>query len=267
VPEKKTCFVICPIGDDNSEIRTHSDRLLEHIIKPVTEPNYIVSRADHISDAGRITAQIMRSLGEADLVVADITGLNANVMYELGIRQALNRPVIHMAATGTKLPFDVGDIRTIFYGFDIEQVKAAIKQLRGQVESYETGSAIPWNPASLAGPIAVQGDKPIQEAITELRMVVADLNGGLSILNDRIEGLEKSFKDGKRYEAAGALGAALMPLAIQSPQQFEQFMAILNNLPVPGSPGQSASGQERSAPAGNVQSKKDKSSQRRKPRA
>src|SRR5580704_3747330 len=50
----------------------------------------------------------------AELVVADLTDLNPNAFYELGIRHSTVKPTIHVAKFGTQLPFDTVAHRTIF---------------------------------------------------------------------------------------------------------------------------------------------------------
>ena len=70
---------------------------------------------------------------EADLVIADLTGNNANVFYELSLRHAIGKPVIHMAANGTPLSFDVRDNRTIFYTMHSRVAEAARTELAKQI--------------------------------------------------------------------------------------------------------------------------------------
>jgi hypothetical protein len=120
--EKKIIFFICPIGDDGTEIRKSSDavfKLVELVVRNNEElRSHNVIRADKIAESGRITIQIYQHLVEADICVVDLTGLNPNVLYELGIRQALLKPYILIARKGTELPFDLQDARTFFYDTD-----------------------------------------------------------------------------------------------------------------------------------------------------
>ena len=91
---KSTCFLICPIGEDGSDVRIHSDQLQRHIISPVLEPhNITIVRADSMPKPGIITRQIMDSILESDLVIADLTGANPNVYYELALRHTTRKPV------------------------------------------------------------------------------------------------------------------------------------------------------------------------------
>lgn len=71
--KKKLCLMIGPIGDPDSEARTHADWLLGEIIAPVflSYPDFEVVRADKIAQPGMIDAQIIRHLIDADLVIAD----------------------------------------------------------------------------------------------------------------------------------------------------------------------------------------------------
>lgn len=111
---KKTCFVISPIGEAISEIRKRSDQIFEHVIKKAVIPfGYDPIRADKISEPGIITFQIIEQLLKADLVVADLTGRNPNVFYELAIRHAARMPVIQIKEISETIPFDIENMRTI----------------------------------------------------------------------------------------------------------------------------------------------------------
>ncbi|MHB8589796.1 MAG: hypothetical protein ACYDA0_13245 [Candidatus Dormibacteraceae bacterium] len=77
-------------------------------------PGVTFDRADDWSKTGRITDQIIEALKTAHLIIADITGPNANVMYELGYAHALEKQVIVMNADRGS-PFDVQDYRQILY--------------------------------------------------------------------------------------------------------------------------------------------------------
>jgi len=97
----RTCFLIAPIGLPGTEVRQRSELVLTHIVRPAAEASgYEVVRADQLSVPGSITGQIVRLILDADIVIADISGLNPNVMYELGIRHAAALPAIQLAAKG-----------------------------------------------------------------------------------------------------------------------------------------------------------------------
>src|SRR2546423_4774127 len=115
--KKPLCFVVGPIGKDGSPERKHSDLLLHAVIKQVLEADefgYQVKRADEDTDPGMIGDRVISDIIHADLVVADLTDLNPNAFYELGIRHSTEKPTIHIARLGTELPFDNVSHRTIF---------------------------------------------------------------------------------------------------------------------------------------------------------
>ena len=88
--DKKSCFVIAPIGEAESDTRKRSDQVLRHIIRPAVEVcGYQAIRADEIDKPGVITSQVIQHVVGDPLVVADLTETNPNVFYELAIRHAI----------------------------------------------------------------------------------------------------------------------------------------------------------------------------------
>lgn len=130
---KKLCFIVGPIGDEGSDARTHADWLLEGIIRPVLAeyPEYQVKRADHDARPGLIDVQMINDLLNADLVIADLSLLNPNAFYEIGIRHMTKKPIIHMQLVTEKPPFDVSLYRAIKFALsrhsDVEKAKLDLK--------------------------------------------------------------------------------------------------------------------------------------------
>ena len=140
---QKTCFVVAPIGPDGSDIRKRSDKVLKHIIKKALDQRYSVERADEINRPGMIIAQVVQRVFQADLVVADLSGSNANVFYEVAIRHATRRPTVHLAAATDDPPFDVNQIRLIKFDLsDPDSIEDAQRRLKEQVDAIEAGEEV-----------------------------------------------------------------------------------------------------------------------------
>ncbi|MFD9068496.1 hypothetical protein [Streptomyces lasiicapitis] len=139
--QPRRCFVVGPIGDPHAahdsperEAYEHHLGIFEQVIAPACEKYGITAvRADGIAHAGDINEQICRHVVESDLVVADVSGGNPNVMYELGLRHITGKPTIHIGEAG-QLPFDIASIRTIRYQRTRSHLAGARKEIEGALE-------------------------------------------------------------------------------------------------------------------------------------
>jgi len=119
---KDRCFVITPIGDKSDPIRRHIDGIIDAAIIPALGNKYEVIAPHRISEPRTITKKVIEEIYSAKLVVANVTGLNPNVMYELALRHAIGKPVIIIVEYGTKLPFDISVESVIYYQNDAQGV-------------------------------------------------------------------------------------------------------------------------------------------------
>ncbi len=132
-----SCFIITPIGEETSDDRRKAEGVIQSVIKPILEELGFkkIDAAHEISESGSITKQVINRIIEDDLVITNLTGLNPNVMYELAIRHATMKPVVHICEKETKLPFDIIDQRTIFYNNDMLGVKELEVKLKEYIQN------------------------------------------------------------------------------------------------------------------------------------
>lgn len=135
-PDQKKCFIITPLGEEKSETRRRADGVINAVITPVLDSLNIKVITPHgISIPGSIPQQVIQNILYCELVIANLTELNPNVMYELAVRHAKGTPVICIAENGTKLPFDISSERTIFYNNDMYGVEVLKSDLKKMVEN------------------------------------------------------------------------------------------------------------------------------------
>jgi hypothetical protein len=169
-----SCFIILPLGEDNSEIRRKADGLINSVLRPVLQAQgFKVIPPHEIDLTGSITNHIIEHLLEDNLVVADLTGLNPNVMYELAVRHASGLPVVSIAEKRTNLPFDISVERTIFFDHDMLGVEELKPKLEAAIEAAIGAKKV---------------DNPIYRVVTNniIREDVADDDSQLHVL-DRLD--------------------------------------------------------------------------------
>lgn len=147
---KKRCFVISPIGLEGSDVRRRADKILRYIVKPVCEKlGFIATRADEIAHTSLISRRVMGEILTSDLVIADLTGLNPNVYYELAVRHFIGKPVVQLIESSDQLPFDVSDVNTIHFDHtDLDSVDNAKRKLESFILATDSTSEC-YNPISI----------------------------------------------------------------------------------------------------------------------
>jgi len=224
-----TCFVIGPIGNafaaHGSPTReTYEDSL--HVMAEVIEPacaKYGLSpvRADSLARAGEITTQIFRRLRDDDVVIADLTDANPNVMYELGLRHTRDKLTIQIGEFG-RLPFDVSTIRTIqFSRSPIGLIKARDELIRvletGIGGDYDPVTATRvWNDALPLGDVG--GDARVDTEPSQTNSNGADAPGFVDSLAEA-EGPQEELPPA--LEAVGKCVVELSTLATRATEQIK----------------------------------------------
>lgn len=108
--EEDLCFVLMPFGDDMLQ------QVYEVHIKPTVERVGLqCKRADDILGPTPIMEDIWKGISGARVVLAELTGQNPNVFYELGLCHAIGKDAILLAQDIKWVPFDVRHRRTIIY--------------------------------------------------------------------------------------------------------------------------------------------------------
>ena len=125
------CFIVMPFGDEELQV------VYEDFVKPILEDQcgLHVERGDDVFGSNVIMDDIRTSIDLADLIVADLTGKNANVFYEVGICHALEKSVLLLAQSMDDVPFDLRHRRVLLYSYTPRGCKRLETSLRAQVNA------------------------------------------------------------------------------------------------------------------------------------
>ena len=124
-----SAFMIMPFGPDDLQV------VYEDFLRPTLEARCLVTcvRADDIFGSGVVMDDIRRAIQEADIVIADLTGQNANVFYEVGIAHAVDKPVLLLAQSLDDVPFDLRHRRILIYDYSPRGCKRLTESLESHV--------------------------------------------------------------------------------------------------------------------------------------
>jgi hypothetical protein len=122
-----TCFVLMPFGE-------WFDRYYAEIYVPaLKEAGYEPVRADSLFTSGSVMERIVDQIQKSKVLLAELTGKNPNVFYEMGVAHALRKPVVFVSGNLDDVPFDVRHLRVVIY--EVREPKWDEK-LRKQITAY-----------------------------------------------------------------------------------------------------------------------------------
>ncbi len=178
----RECFFMAPIGPADSEIRERSDLIKDLVVaRAAKELGLHVVRADDLNTPGQITHQVIEHVLNAKTAVADLTGKNANVFYELAVRHLLALPAALLVEHDEldDLPFDVNQMRTIAYDPDSPRsLDAAARQLTDHIREGLDGA--------VDSPTTVVLDREALRSGSPLEQTVADVAGKVDGLRQMV---------------------------------------------------------------------------------
>ena len=131
VYDQKLVFVLMPFGEP------WSDRIWESIQRIIKGKGLRAERADN-RHGPVVTEDIWRGIIEARIILADVTGWNPNVFYELGISHTVGKDVILITQPSGRLPFDTQGYRHIIYSDNPAGIKVLETEIPLKVEHYLT---------------------------------------------------------------------------------------------------------------------------------
>ncbi|MGR5187612.1 hypothetical protein ACPV3S_19430 [Photobacterium damselae] len=114
--QNQDCFIIMPIADVDDRPKGHFQHVYANIIKPAcSNAGYKAVRADEVKQTNLIHLDILKQLIEAPIAICDLSNRNPNVLFELGIRQAFDKPTVLIQELGTPKIFDIAPLRYLEY--------------------------------------------------------------------------------------------------------------------------------------------------------
>jgi hypothetical protein len=179
-----TAFVVMPFAPEYDEIYNL------FIADALTEAGFQVQRADDLIHQRNILEDIVASIATADLIVADLTGSNANVYYEVGIAHGMGRRVVLLTQAVDDLPFDLRSNRVIPYNTHFSAIKNARNALLEVARGAASGTLQFGSPVSdYGGASRLAREAPVPEEEGELGLVdhLIELEDGFGELAEFVQ--------------------------------------------------------------------------------
>ena len=132
--DKPIAFLIMPFGEE-------FDAVYESFMKPALESvGFDVYRADDIESQQNILKDIIHRISSSDLIVADLTGGNPNVFYELGLAHGIRKPVILATQSIEEVPFDLKSYRLLEYSTHFVEIEKSRQKLIDYARGFLEGN-------------------------------------------------------------------------------------------------------------------------------
>lgn len=192
VSKEKTCFAIMPIADHPDYDEGHFRRVYNNLIKPAcAKSGFNPIRADDAKASHMIMFDILKNIIECDIAICDLSSKNANVFYELGLRQAFNKKTILITDGRTNTPFDITGFRYVKYDHNlrVDNVENNIEEIATMLD--ETYQAPDDDVNSIVKLLKIQPAHIDRIQLTEKDSLIFDMIKKLDEKMSRIEMIQR----------------------------------------------------------------------------
>lgn len=117
------CGLVMPISEIDGCTEKHWQEVKGIITEAVEDAGFTANLVSYADDVGIIQKRIIQNLYENPIVVCDVSGKNPNVMFELGLRLAFDKPIIIIKDDKTSYSFDTSPIEHLEYPRDLRFTK------------------------------------------------------------------------------------------------------------------------------------------------
>ncbi|WP_390587243.1 hypothetical protein [Erythrobacter sp. MTPC3] len=113
------CGIVMPISATSNYSEKHWKSVLKLVHRCIENAGFKPQNVWESSATDRISERIVGNLFNLPIAIVDISDLNPNVMFELGLRLSSKKPTIVICNEGGKIPFDIRDFEALFYPPDL----------------------------------------------------------------------------------------------------------------------------------------------------
>lgn len=236
----KKCFIVSPIGAENSDIRNNADEVMKFLLKPILdELGYEIIRADKITNSQNISKNIITNIVEADLIIADLSTHNPNVFYELAVSHTLAKPTIQIIKKGETIPFDINQQRTIVYELTLSGAEKAKETLKNFIKNLQENNEIENPVLDVIGLNKINDlkseDFTVTDALKELTNEIKRVNESVVRLEAITSNPQNKTNDlmtteiVKNMSSEDRMGMLLMEKLLSNPNTSESLLNLMIN--------------------------------------
>jgi tetratricopeptide (TPR) repeat protein len=185
-----SCLVLMPFNADRE--------LKREIEAAIRDADFVALRIEDLSVGGLLLSPVSQALNNARCVVADLTGRNPNVFYELGLAHAMGKPTVLITESMDDVPFDLRHMRIINY--DRKDKSARLRRrIADALREMGKRDSVQWQPSLLDTPgLSVSREESARTAEVLIQQAEAAYKSG------SIEMAVRLLKEGAdAYQAAG----------------------------------------------------------------
>ena len=232
------CFVIMPIAEPDGYDKGHFRKVYEDILKVACEKaGFNPVRADEVKQTNLIHLDILQKLIDSPIAICDLSNRNPNVLFELGLRQAFDKPTVLVQEVGTPKIFDISPLRYTEYRKELKYrevledqgfITEALKATKQATENGEGVNSIISllslsSPASLKEVTDNDAAKMLQIVMSEMNDLRADFRKTLNRNHEIVENLI-SLDNG--YEVTNVF-RAYQPLYKFTKNNFQELKLLM----------------------------------------